>query len=151
MKYKLPLDKTLGAIDKRDMNYYSNLSDDDKKAFEPWLMMRYVSSEDSGYGEHFLLMVNGIVNSDFTLLSKHPELQWKLLALCGIGKKLFHSWIGVPKKNKINKTQKFLLEAYPNANSDELMMLEKMNTKKDLKLLAKDMGYDNTQIKQLLG
>ena len=44
MASKLPLNKVLGAMDRKDKKFYDNLSDEEKKAFSAFLMNRYASS-----------------------------------------------------------------------------------------------------------
>ena len=82
---KIPLRTMLQAIDTNDFDFYSRLDKEQRKAFSPWLAMRYASSASGMAAYHYLIMVNHIVNVDFSVFKKHPELQWKLLAVCGQG------------------------------------------------------------------
>ena len=96
MADKLPLNDVLNAIDQRDYDWYSRLSDDDKKKWSSWLFLRYVSTvKGSGAGEA-LLATNDFVNKHYTDLYKHEELIWKLMCLTGSGKKKYHEWIKPP-------------------------------------------------------
>jgi len=149
MASKIPLKEMLSAMDVGDTKFYSRLDADQKKEFSPWLAMRWASCVKGDFAEHYLLMVNGIVNNDFSALNKHPELQWQLIAVCGAGRNQFHQWIKPPKKKAKNKVQAFLALAYPNAKSDELDLLERIHTKQDLKDLAVDMAYTDKEIKEL--
>ena len=99
-KNKIPLKDITSAIDRCDFDFYARLSKEDKKAFSPWMVMRYASSARGVDAYHYLLMVNDIVNIEFNTLKKHPELQWKLLAICGVGHNTFHPWVppGTGKK-----------------------------------------------------
>lgn len=146
---KIPLKDMLGAIDRNDFDFYSRLDDEQRKAFSPWLAMRYASSASGVAAYHYLLMVNDIVNVDFSLLKKHPELQWKLLAVCGMGSNQFHPYIAPGKKKKKNKIEKLLHERYPTLNADELELLIRINDTESLKELARDNGYDDKEIKEL--
>ena len=161
-KTKIPLADMLTAIDHNDFDFYSRLDKDQKKEFSPWMVMRYASSSRD-YPEHYLLMVNDIVNTDFNVLnghadkpeSQHPELQWKLLAVCGNGKRTqawknrisSHPWI--PPGNQHSKLYKFLLKLNPNLNSLEIKLLLIMNDKDDIIELAKNNGYSDKEIKEL--
>ena len=40
-KPQIPLKDIMAAIDKKDRNFYNNLSHEGKKAFSAWMMMRY--------------------------------------------------------------------------------------------------------------
>lgn len=149
-KNKIPLKDITGAIDRCDFDFYARLSKEDKKAFSPWMVMRYASSARGADAYHYLLMVNDIVNVEFNTLKNHPELQWKLLATCGIGHNTFHPWVPPGKgKKKATKIGKFLHDTYPTLNRKEIELLEQMNSKDDLKQLAKDHGMDDKTIKDL--
>ncbi len=145
----LTLAMELPAMDLRDKEFYTNLSEEHKKEISLWLLMRYMSSSQ-GDAEHHIMMVNDIVNSNFSVISKHPELQWKLLALCGTGKKQFHPWIPPPRGVKKNKLEQALSDLNPLMKSDELELFQRINTKEDFEEYFRDNGYDDKAIKELL-
>jgi len=146
---KVPLREMLNALDKNDFDFYSRLDKEQKKAFSPWLAMRYASSASGDDAYHYLLMVNDLVNVDFSSLKKHPELQWKLLATCGIGHTSYHKYIQPGKKKVKPKLHKFLVELYPTLNEKERDLLLALNDKDDLTQLAKDNGLSDKEIKEL--
>ena len=149
-KANIPLKDITAAIDRCDFDFYSRLTKEEKKAFSPWMVMRYASSARGMDAYHYLLMVNDIVNVDFNVLKNHPELQWKLLATCGIGHNTFHPWVPPGKgKKESTKVGKFLHSVYPTLNRKEVELLEQMNSKDDLKQLARDHGLDDKAIKDL--
>jgi len=147
--HQIPLTDMLRAIDCNDKQFYDTLSDAQKKQFSPWLAMRYASNSSKNT-EHYLLMVNDLVNNGFMILNKnHPALQWKLLALCGIGKRMPHEFIPPPRMQKgNNKIQNFLSELYPELKSDDLAVIEKVHTLSELKQMFSDAGYNDKEIKQ---
>ena len=149
-KASVPLKDMLAAIDRNDFDFYSRLDKDQKKAFSPWLAMRYASSASGQAAYHYLLMVNDIVNVDFSVLKKHPELQWKLLAVCGQGSPAFHPYMAPGRSKKKSKLHKFLLGLNPNLNTEELDLLLAMNDKDDITELAKNNDYSDKEIKELL-
>jgi len=146
---KVPLREMLNALDKNDFDFYSRLDKEQKKAFSPWLAMRYASSASGDDAYHYLLMVNDLVNVDFSSLKKHPELQWKLLATCGIGHTSYHKYIQPGKKKVKPKLHKFLVELYPTLNEKERDLLLALNDKDDLTQLAKDNGLSDKEITEL--
>ena len=148
---KLDLFKeVLPNIDLRNKEYYSQLSDDQKKEISPYVLMRFVSSvKQQSLVDHHLIMVNEIVNREFSSLSKHPELQWKLLCLCGIGTKQFHPWIAPGKKQTKSKLQQALSELKPHYKRDEIELLEQVMTKEDKVELFQSAGYTDKEIKEL--
>ena len=149
-KAQIPLQEVMNALDTRDYEWYNNLSDEKKKAFSAWMMMRYASSVEGASGPLYLYYVNECVNKDFSDISKHPELQWKLMATCGQGKKKRHYYVKPPtSRKKKDRISEFLLTIYPHLKSDELQMLLSMNSKEDLQTLAREHGYDDKEIKEI--
>lgn len=150
MASPIPLKDMLSAIDRGDKQFYSRLTPEQKKAFSPWMAMRYASACNGKHAEHYLLMVNDLVNHHFSDLNKHPELQWQLLAVCGIGSNQFHKWIKPGKKKGKNKVQEAISKLFPNMKSDELELFEKLHAKKEIKQIFKDSGYTDKEIKAIL-
>lgn len=148
-KSTLTLDMELPAMDFGNKNFYRDLSDEHKKEIGLWVLMRFMSSSEN-MGAHHLMMVNDLVNNNFSDLSKHPELQWKLLALCGTGRKQYHPWIAPPKGVKKNKLEQAVLDFYPLMRDDELELMLKINTPEDFERFFKENGYDDKAIKELL-
>lgn len=148
-KAQIPLKDMVSAIDRNDFGFYSRLSDDLKKEFSPWIMMRYASSATGTEAYHYLLMVNDIVNVDFSLLKKHPDLQWKLLAVCGIGHNTYHPFLRPASKRKKGKLEAFLTKQYPTLNKDEIELLVSINDEDEIKKLARDTGMEDKEIKDL--
>lgn len=148
-KKVLPIHRVLTAIDTNNMGFYNELNDEERKAFSPWLIMRYASSSEY-LPEHYLLMVNSFVNVNFSDLSKHPELQWKLLALSGIGQTVRHTWLPpASKKKKRNKIGAEISKLYPHLKDDELDVFLKIHDSDELKQILYDFGYQDKEIKEL--
>ena len=148
-KSTLTLEMELPAMDFGNKNFYRDLSDEHKKEIGLWVLMRFMSSSQN-MPEHHLMMVNDLVNHNYNNLSKHPELQWKLLALCGSGRKQYHPWIPPPKGVKKNRLEAAILQIKPLMRDDELEMLIRINTKEDFEQFFKENGYDDKAIKELL-
>jgi len=151
-KPQIPLKEVMGALDKKQRKWYTNLNDDQKKAFSTWMMMRYSSSVQGRNAAHYLLMVNELVNKDFASISKHPELQWLLMCGCGSGKIEFHPYIKPPNaRKKKDSLREGLSNLYPTMKDDEIELLIELNTKQELKELFERHGYDNKSIGEILG
>jgi hypothetical protein len=147
----IPLKSMMEAIDTNDFDFYSRLTDEQKKAFSPWLAMRYASSATGNMTPHYLLMVNDIVNCDFSTLKDHPNLQWKLLAVCGSGRPTFHPWIPPGKgKKKKSKLYDFVRKTYPSMENKDIDIWLSLNSEEDVIQLARDAGMDEKEIKELL-
>jgi hypothetical protein len=109
------------------------------------MLMRYVStvsSKDSFYVEHYVEMVNEVVNKHlFTLSGKHKKLCWILTAMCGALKQQFHPWIK-PMKRVPNKSLKQLQKIYPTWKEEDLEVLDKIITDRELEELLEAHGIE---------
>ena len=140
----LPLNKVLGALDQKDMQFWERCTPEQQKKIAPFLLNRYMSivKGSSELHEYYLIATNQRVNVNYFALNKHPKLVWQLLCTVspGMGNQ-FHQWIGNKKKKGNNsEIRKQLAELYPNYKNDELDLLASITTKKELKLLAEASG-----------
>ena len=144
----------MAAFDRKDRAYYDKFTDEQKKQFSTYLMLRYGATV-TGSAElqaYYLMATNERVNKHFFDLGKHPKLQWLCCTTVspGMGKQ-FHQWQGAKKKEGSNsKAVKFLTKLYPNMKQDEIELLAKINDKRDLTDMARELGYDDKSIKSEL-
>ena len=154
MSSSLQISDEMAAYDRKDRAYYDNFTDEDVKKFSTYLMLRYGASVtgSSDLQAYYVMAVNERVNKNFFDLGKHPKLQWLMCTTVspGMGRQS-HYWQGTKKKEGDNKSQKFLAKLYPNMKSDELDLLAKLNDKRDLIDIAKNLGWEDKDIKKELG
>jgi hypothetical protein len=151
---KLGIASELAAVDQKDRGFYTSLSDEERKKFSPYLMLRWGASVegDEMFQTYYLLAANKHANRSFFDLSKHPQLQWLLCTTISPGMgKLRHYWIAPKKAGGSNKATKFLESIYPHLKDDEIALMAEVNDLKELKALAKDMGMEDKEIKAALG
>ena len=100
---KLDISRELNAVNRRDHNFYKNLTEEEQKAFSPYILMRYVSNPqtDPDTYEFVLERVNDLVNINHWTLSKgHKHLLWELFASCGVGVNLRYTYLKANTKEK---------------------------------------------------
>ena len=143
---KLPIKDILAAIDMGAKNVWDELSDEERKQINFWLLNRYVSSVNGNRDAQELAVfkTNEYYNKKWNEFgTRHPKLQWQLLCQSGnTGKIEFHKWIGFKKKVGNNNAINFLQKLYPTMKQDEVELLARISTKKELKELAKDHDID---------
>lgn len=150
MAAKLDIKRELSAVDRKNYDFYSNLTDEEKKAFSPYVLMRYTSNVqgDRDIQEWFLEMTNEMVNKNHWDLSKnHKELLWKLFAATGAGVPCYHPYLAAGKKEKINKIEKLIAELNPSMKIDEVKLMAKLMTKAEIEELFESLGFDKKQRK----
>ena len=149
---KLDIKRELTAVDQKNYDFYTNLTDDERKAFSPYILMRYTASvqmPDRDIQEWYLEMTNEMVNKNHWDLSKnHKGLLWKLFAATGAGVSCYHPYLAAGKKEKANKIEKLLVELYPAMKMSDIKMLASMMDKKDKEELFDKMGFDKKQRKE---
>ena len=146
MSDKLNIGNEMRCMDSKVRNFYDSLTEEERKKFSNYLMIRWGSSVvgPSELQEYYLVATNERLNKHFFELSKHPKLQWLLATTVspGMGNHR-HQWIAPKKKEKgDNEIKKALMDLYPTMKADEINILSKMITKKELKELMKDLGND---------
>ena len=153
MSDKLSIKNEMAMFDQKRRDFYDSLTDEEKKKFSPFLMIRYgstVNSSNTDLQAYYLMATNEKLNKHFFDIntSKHKKLQWLLATTVspGMGNQ-FHQWIAPKKKDSDNKSIKFLREQYPHLKEDELKLMSELNDKDDLKQLARKLGWDDKRIK----
>ena len=151
---KVELKEKIQAVDQNVRELWDAMDEYNQKILkqEFYILNRYISNvktSSSETQEHFVLTVNEYFNKNWNLLQKHPKLMWLLLCMCSYDGKtqFYHEWIGHKKKTgSDSKKVKFLTEIYPNKKIDEIELLAKLVTDKDLKELARKHGMDEPTI-----
>ena len=151
-KPSLDIFDEMRAADKQDLTWLDRQPEELAKTFAAVVAMRWFSTvgDNTGFAPYHLLMTNEMVNVGFWELSKHPELQWRLMAACGLGSVQRHQWIAGSKRKNTNKLDAFLLGLYPHINDDEIAILKSRFTRDTLKQLLKDTGMPDAEMKPLL-
>lgn len=143
-----PVKEVLACIDQNAKSVWKELTDEQKKCVNFWLLNRYASSVTGSREaqELAVVMTNQIYNKNWNELgTRHPQLQWQLLCATHNASSSMrqHNWIGFKKKKGDNsKGIKLLEKIYPNMKQDEISLLANLSTKKELKALAEEHGID---------
>lgn len=151
MAAKLDIKRELKSLDNKDYEFYNNLTDEERKAFSPYVLMRYASNVqgDRDIQEWFLERTNEYVNKNHWDLSKnHKGLLWKLFAATGAGIPCYHPYLAGSKKEKANKIEKLLSEIYPAMKLEDIKLMAKLMTQDQKNDLLDKMGFDKKQRKE---
>jgi|TARA_R110000868_G_scaffold173604_2_gene409796 hypothetical protein len=143
---KLPIKDILAAIDMGARNVWDELSVDERKQVSFWLLNRYISGVSGSREKQELAIfkTNEYYNKNYMSVSKEQKLMWQLLCMSGnTGKIEYHPWIGFKKKTGGNsKATKLLEQIYPHLKNDEVDLLARISTNKELKQLAEEHEID---------
>lgn len=144
MTNKLDIGNEMRQFDRKNRNFYDELSDDERKKFSPFLMIRWGSSVEGSRDlqEFYLIATNERLNKNFFALSKHPKLQWLLATTVSpdLGTPR-HNWIS-PKKKVAGESakRKQLVAMFPLYKEDEIDVMMKIVTDKEIKEFLKLSG-----------
>ena len=136
----------MAQFDRKNRAFYDELTDEEKKKFSNFLMIRYGSSVQGGRDlqEFYLISANERLNKHFFAINRHPKLQWLCATTVspGMGTQR-HNWIA-PKKKEAGVTglKKQLSELFPTLKDDEIELMSKINTKKDIDSYLKLSGQE---------
>lgn len=151
-KEKLDLKQILGCVDMGYKGAWKEFTEEERKSVGFWLLNRYVSSIQGSRSkqEDSVLKTNEYFNKHFNTIGVgkekgHQELMWQLLCMSGATQKLeFHPYVGFKKKAESNsKTVKLLEHIYPNMKWDEVELLARLSSKKEIQQLADEHGIEN--------
>ena len=143
---KLSIANEMAQFDRKNREFYNELTDEEKKKFSNYLMIRWGSSVQGSTDlqEFYLIATNERLNKHFFTINRHPQLQW--LCATAVSPDMGpqrHQWIA-PKKKEAGATgiKKQLAELFPHMKDDEIELMAKINTKKDIDAYIKDLGRD---------
>ena len=143
---KLSIQNEMMCFDRKDRDFYSSLTDEERKKFSNFLMIRWGSSiQGSAELQHYYLQSsNHYVNKHFFAINRHPKLQWLCATAVspGLGTQR-HQWIA-PKKKEAGASgiRKQIAELFPHLKDDEIELMSKINTKKDIDAYFKQLGQE---------
>jgi hypothetical protein len=146
MSDKLNIANEMRQFDRKNRDFYNELSDEERKKFSNFLMLRWGSAVEGSreLQEFYVIALNERFNKHFFTLSKHPGLQWLCATTVspGMGTPR-HIWIAPKKKEPgASGIRKQLAELYPHLKDDDIAVLSSITTKKEidehLKLSGKD-------------
>jgi hypothetical protein len=179
-EFKLDVAEVLRQLDNKNIGYYSELTDEQKKSLAPVVLMRWMSAVgeeqvnftlakrqgrkkgdgkgkwpsyvvDTHLTQYYLDLTNQVVNVGLHELYKHPELQWMLLTIVGFGEPQQHIWTRSSGKSKaFNNITSLLKKKYPLASYKELDLVKYVMSQQDFKDMLLDMGMDDKEIKDLM-
>ena len=146
MSDKLNINNEMKQLDTKNRDFYDDLTPEEKKTFSNYLMIRWGSSVEGPQElqEYYVRSCNHYLNKHFFAINKHPKLQW--LCATAISPDIGtprHPWIKPKAKEAgASSVKKQLAELYPNRKMDDIELLSKLITKKELEEYLKDHGQE---------
>lgn len=133
---KLSIANEMSQFDKKNRDFYADLTTEEKKKYSNYLMIRWGSAVQGSRDlqEFYLISCNQRFNRHFFAINRHPQLQWLCATTVSpdLGTQR-HVWIA-PKKREAGESgiKKQLSELYPHLKDDELALMARITTKKEI-------------------
>ena len=146
MSDKLNIANEMRQFDRKNRNFYDELTAEEKKKFSNYLMIRWGSAVEGSreLQEFYVISCNERLNKHFFDVSKHPQLQWLMATSVspGMGTPR-HPWIAPRKKEAgASAKRKALMAMYPTYKDDEIDVMCAITTQKEIDAYSKDAGND---------
>jgi hypothetical protein len=143
---KLSIQNEMAQLDLKNQSFYDELTDEEKKKFSNYLMIRWGSAVQGNRDlqEFYLIATNERLNKHFFAINRHPKLQWLCATTVspGMGPHR-HQWIA-PKKKTPGESgmRKQLTELFPTMKSDDIEVMSTITTQKEITAYLKEFGQD---------
>ena len=132
------------CFDEKDRNFYDSLTDEERKKFSNYLMIRWGSSVHGSreLQEFYVVATNERLNKHFYAVNRHPKLQWLMATSVSPGMGVHrHQWIAPKKKESgSSEVKKTLMQLYPTMKMSDIETLAAVTDPKELKEHLKNMG-----------
>lgn len=152
---KLDLFSVLTYLDENNLGVHSALREDPEMLVElernlSWMLPQWMTgaTNDAAHAE-LIDSFNVICNDGWFELYGHHELQAKLLACCGTGRKVRHKYYKPSKTVHLNKMMKLLEGKYEDIREEEVEMWVRRSTKAGMIRFAESLGYQEKEVKDL--
>ena len=134
---KLNINNEMSQLDRKNRDFYDELTDEERKKFSTYLMIRWSSAVQGGreIQEYYVQSCNHYLNKHFFAINRHPKLQWLAATAVSPGMGTHrHQWIA-PKKKETgsNEIKKTLMELMPTAKMSDIDALSQLIDKKELR------------------
>ncbi len=155
MSDKLSIQNEMRAFDSKDRGFYDSLTDEERKKFSTFLMMKYGANVEGVdvLQEYYLRAHNERVNINFFDVGRHPKLQWLLCTTVSpaMGSQR-HYWLGAKKREGTRQAKiiAFLEKEFPGLDLRELELMSEINTIDQIRDHARSLGWSEDEIKKEL-
>ena len=148
---KLSIGNEMAQFDSKNRQFFDELTDEERKKFSPFLMIRYGSSVSGSRDlqEFYLIATNERLNKKFFAVNtaQHKKLQWLMATTVSPGLGNFrHNWIAPKKKEPgAGSMRKQLADLFPHLKDDEVALLAQITTKKEFDIYLRELGQEKTK------
>ena len=142
---KLTIQNEMAQFDRKNRQFYDELTDEERKKFSNYLMIRWGSAVQGSreLQEFYVVATNERLNKHFFAVNQHPRLQWLMATSVSPGMGTHrHQWIAPKKKVTTDSSavRKRLAELFPAMKDDDIAAWSQLITRRDLDQYERDLG-----------
>ena len=146
---KLTIANEMREFDLKNRDFYADLTDEEKKKFSNFLMIRWGSSVQGSRDlqEFYVISTNERLNKHFFTINRHPQLQWLCASSVSPGMGVHrHQWISPKKKDEKSANtgtkKKQLMQLFPNIKSADIDVMSKLVSQQEINALLRELGQE---------
>lgn len=141
---KLDIFRVLSAISSKQRTFYQNLSEDEQKAFQPFLVQRWLSGTPRASD---VVLLNELANYAMFPLQRHKQLLYQLLVAVNSGDRQRYVWNKLPTKNTTGKPNAIrCVVEYLNYNTSQAVEALQLLDRDAVVSMAEQLGWQPDEI-----
>jgi hypothetical protein len=145
-KHKLDIFEVLGNLGTKNRKYFPSLSEDDKKAIQPLVIMRWMSGTSQAWQ---IIYLNELINPLVFPLSNHKELLMDLMTTCGTGTVQRFNWKKIEKRKHAFPISLQVVQQYYQYNASDASGALPCLSNEQIMQYAEQLGVQLDIIKKL--
>lgn len=147
MAEKLDIFRVLNQADRKSVSFYEHLSEEEKKAYSPFLVQRWLSGTSDVRQVVFL---NEILNPYVFSLQHHKQLLWFLTTICTNEKPRKYFWNKLPGRQASSKPETLnVISQYFGYSKKQASDVLNLLTYEDINWYAEQLGKQPDELAKL--
>jgi hypothetical protein len=146
-EFALDIFHLLGQIDKNQTQFFSSLSDEQKKGYAPLIAMRWMAGTTDN---RQILYLNELVNPFVFTIGDHKELLYKLQ--CAASSKIprRYTWMTAKSTSGAKKDKALdVIMQYHNYGVREAKSVRRLVSNDDIIAMAEELGFQKDELAKL--
>lgn len=143
---KLDIFNVLSHIDRKDRQYYRNLTEEQQKALAPLVVMRWLSGTTS---IRQIVFLNELVNHLVFSIHRHKELLYYMLTTCTSGRPQRYFWNKTVSKTSATPKTYSVIQEYFQYSVKQTADILPLLTTDDIIDYAEQLGRQPDEIKAI--
>lgn len=144
-EYKLDIFECLSQISKKNIHFYDNLTDEQKKGFLSLIISRWIYGSPH---ELQILLLNHAINPYIFALNKHPRLIYKLFTTTSVRPNTVYRWKSKHQDIKYPLSINIISKYYGISKRESILHLPNY-TAADILNMSNDIGLQPDELKNL--